>query len=300
MKKLPFAALILVLVLALAAESLYILFINKPVALKPIGGTETPAITPGTPIPMNFTVANRFEFDNFYDQDLLTLFAIDQQPSPLSPDAAFLKDGVLHMDKNNALGEARPVMKVHPGSIVHVRLRTGENGPCFFAMLSNPLGSGIFQNLRVTGCPGHELGMDATKNQLGSSPLQASIPSYGMASVSADQWIDVIFWLNDKGDSVFYFAGDPTDVNHLFYGSVGLPSDWQTTNWEFSFGGYFHEEKASPETYVEVDFVRYSYGNITDYLTNNLPGYLANQTDVDTVLSSSVLPVNHWKFVPNT
>ncbi len=261
MKKSLIIALVL-LVLVVAAGAVYLLFFqnkNKPEEIN---------------------ISSSLDFDDLADQGWLDLLPMDETQANLTSNPDYLFEGSLRMAAGSDLRGANAKTGIYAGSILHIRMRAGADGPCFQVSIFTPLSPAGEKNLRMGGCPYSALDVAVMINQ--PEETQSAIaPFTGIVIVPPGEWFDVIFWYNMEGDRVYYFAGNDTDPNQLLYGAVSLPEDWQPTSWVVGFGGFFGGQEMTPEAYVDVDFIRYAYGQVTDYLYYNLPGYLANQESVD-------------------
>ena len=197
-------------------------------------------------------------------------------------------NGVLHMSGENQLFGLNMKYNLEPGLLVHYRPRSSEAGPCYSAGLGFDPDPAQNKTFSLGGCPDSLLNAEVVFNRdhFGDS-IGARLPIRGSVPVVADAWVDLIFWITPERDQLYFFATNTDDPEHVTYGSVLLPEDWQVTRWNTGIAAYFEDEEGG----VDVDFARIAKGPLASYLYYNVPAYLENQEEIDQFLEQSPEPM---------
>ncbi|MBN1122189.1 MAG: hypothetical protein JXJ17_14020 [Anaerolineae bacterium] len=205
----------------------------------------------------------------------------------------FMVDGTLHMSGENRLHGLGMKYKLEPGLLVHYRTRSSAAGPCYRAGVGFSSEQTQSKGIGLGGCPDaiHDAEAVFNRDHYGDS-IFAKLPIRGSVPVIADEWVDRIFWIPSEGDQLYYLASNTNDPEHITYGAVTLPEDWQTTRWDTDVSAFFDAEGGDlVSQYVDIDFVRIADGPLSDYLYYNLPAYLENREDIDQFLGETPEPM---------
>ncbi len=238
-----------------------------------------------TPTPAEISLSLDLSFDQVEDQNWFDLLPGGSDDPAITSSTNFIRDNALVFEPATGLGGVNAKMQLEPGSFFHIRMKANTDKICVNTGIFTPVEGGE-KRLSLGACPYDVFSVQAILNSP-TTPRFDPIQGNGLVLLEPGQWIDLIFWQNNTGDKIYYFAANPQDSNKFLYGGIELPKDWQTDFWVVYFGAGSDLENQS----MSVDFLRYGYGQVIDYLYYQSPAYLTHKVEVDDYFQSATLPL---------
>ncbi|MCB2214365.1 hypothetical protein KQH50_03100 [bacterium] len=222
-------------------------------------------------------------FDSPDDLDWIT-FAPEDEAADIEN---VIQDGVLHLAGGGSIFAVNNRYELESGYLIHYRLRTSEDGPCFGTGLEFAPNGEQTKSIGVDGCGNNALNVGAAFNKDNDGDtIGSSLPLRGTVPLLADQWVDIVFWISDAGDEIRYVFGHTSGQQQVAYGGVTLPEDWQSERWRNGLVIYFDTAEGEIEqVYVDVDSIKVASGSLSSYLYYDFPAYESYQDEIDAFLA---------------
>ena len=108
-------------------------------------------------------------------------------------------------------------------------------------------------------------------------------PAKGAPILVEIKWLDIIVYLDIKGETIRYFVSESESDKFMAYGGVKVYDEWIDSEYSIVLNLPFGwEQDLGPHFPIsEVDFIRHGNGSILEYLSNNIDSYQNNKVKVD-------------------
>lgn len=208
---------------------------------------------------------------NFDNQEDLYWFNMDRGIRMNSVDA--LKDGMFLLEDLTFFKQ-----KLIPNTILHFRIKQPDlqevrySSVCFDIM---PEHAENEENYRVTIAY-----KDLCYFSVGNSYGWNDARFYGSAMLGTPEWMDIIIYISEDSDVLGTVIVNAENQNDISCASWRLPGQWQVDEYMINFfqdTSGWSQADLDTDNFVEIDFVKITYGSITKYLEENIPAYTAKK-----------------------
>ncbi len=251
--------------------------------------SENPVPPTATPEPPKIKLDLEFESED----DLNWMNLISNQGSPSTSPNSALSAGTLKLSKENHFFAAGLQYSLEPNHFVHLRVRPSQGQVCYGVGLEYSDTPNQSQSIGLDACTNNAYNAGAVFNldHFGNS-IFAQLPLSGTVLANQDAWNDLILWLPPGSDQLYLLVSDPDDPAFIMYGATSLPEDWQVNRWNVSITAYFDDSTdATPQTALDIDFIRIGQGPLVNYLYHSVPAYLENQDELNSFFSQTPAPL---------
>lgn len=245
------------------------------------------------PAPYDLVVDITFDEMADFDQIQLVGEKIDSGEIQEADFPNLIRDGIYELRCQTVLNH-----RLSRGMFLHIRLRPEDMeaaGPLFFLSVLPEQENSAAYNMPFVNR--ERLGSEIV-NEAGFHWMEAE----GFPMIAEHRWMDIIIYMDERGETLRYFIFDTMDEPHMAYGGIRVLDEWAdgeySIEWNIPFE-YWENEMNMPAPVTAVELIRMGGGSMVDYVREQISADTRHIEEMEIFLAQELESIPPEDYTPH-